>query len=129
MRFYEESKTRISNQSQLVVCQRCGRGFILTDTYLGLLKRKGAKVVFPVQCPTCYFADGPLPKHRGEVKWFNSHKRYGFIATDGGEEAFFHQKQLLEDDGQAPREGQTVRFHLHFPRKGPEALNVELIES
>jgi CspA family cold shock protein len=121
--------TTKSGQSQLVVCQQCGRGFILTDAFLDLLKRQGAKIVFPVQCPTCYYAHGPLPKHRGEVKWFNPQKRYGFIATEGGEEAFFHWNQLLETDDQSPREGQIVRFHLHFPRKGPEALNVEFAEA
>ena len=28
--------------------------------------------------------------------WFSQRKRYGFIATKEGEEAFFHEKQLLE---------------------------------
>jgi CspA family cold shock protein len=69
------------------------------------------------------------PKEGGKVKWFNPRKRYGFIATDGGDEVFFHQEQLLDEGGRAPREGQAVRFHLHFPRKGPEALNVEMIEA
>jgi CspA family cold shock protein len=101
---------------------------MVTDTYRDLLERQGAKVVIPVQCPTCFFADGPLTKKCGVVKWFSPRKRYGFIATETGEEAFFHREQLLEDNNQAPYGGQTVRFHLHYPRRGPEALNVELME-
>ena len=118
-----------SNESQLIVCLRCGRGFVLTRTYLHLLERRGVRVVVPVLCPTCFLLAGPLPKHRGEVKWFNPRKRYGFIVTEAGDEVFFHQEQLLEDNDQAPRQGQTVRFHLHYPARGPEALNVELVEA
>jgi CspA family cold shock protein len=102
---------------------------MLTDTYLDLLERRGVRVVAPVQCPTCFLGDGPWLKHLGEVKWFNPGKRYGFIITETGEEVFFHQEQLLADNGRVPRQldpGQTVRFHLHDARKGPEALNVEL---
>jgi CspA family cold shock protein len=116
------------NELQMIVCLRCGRGFMLTSTYLDLLQRRDARVVVPVCCPTCFLTEKPLPKQRGEVKWFNPRKHYGFIATETGEEVFFHRRQLLEDNGQAPCEGQKVRFHLCYPPKGPEALNVELIE-
>jgi CspA family cold shock protein len=110
------------------VCTHCGRGFILTPTYLDLLKRRGARVVVPVLCPTCFLVDGPLPKERGQVKWFNQGKRYGFITAESGEEVFFHREQLLGGDKVRPREGQAVRFHLHYPIRGPEALNVELMD-
>ena len=110
-------------------CQRSGRGFVLAATYLDLLQRRGGKVIVPLLCPTCFLTDGPLPKQRGRVKWFNPRKRFGFIVTEDGEEVFFHGDQLLEDNGQVPREGQTVRFHLHYPPKGPAALNVELVEA
>jgi CspA family cold shock protein len=113
----------------MIVCQRCGRGFILAKTYADLVRRRGIKVIVPPLCPTCFLGGGPLPKQRGEVKWFNPRKRYGFITTEAGEEVFFHRDQLLEDDGHTPREGQEARFHLHYPHKGPEALNVELMEA
>jgi CspA family cold shock protein len=86
-------------------------------------------MVVPVVCPTCFFGAKTLPKQQGKVKWFNPRKGYGFIATEAGDEVFFHQEQLLDVGDQAPREGQAVRFHLHYPRKGPEALNVELVEA
>jgi cold shock CspA family protein len=79
-------------------------------------------------CPTCFLQGGPLPKESGEVKWFNPHKQYGFIKTDAGEEVFFHRKQLLVTDGSGPQAGQRVQFHLRFPVRGPEAVNVELGE-
>jgi CspA family cold shock protein len=109
------------------LCQRCGRGFIFTPTYHDFLARRGAKVVVPVLCPTCFIKTGPLPKERGEVKWFSQRKHYGFIVTGEGVEVFFHARQIFHGAEQPPEEGQPVRFHLHYPRKGPEALNVELL--
>ena len=71
----------MAEQLQTIVCQRCGRGFILTDNYCKLRARRGAAVVEPVLCPNCFLKKGPLPKERGKVKWFNPHKHYGFIVT------------------------------------------------
>ena len=48
-----------SDQIQMIVCQRCGRGLILTSTYRAWLARRGAKAVVPVLCPTCFLRKGP----------------------------------------------------------------------
>lgn len=117
----------MSGQLQTVTCQRCGTGFILTPTYDDLLSRCGVEEVMPVLCPTCFLNTGPLPKRGGEVKWFNPRKHYGFIVSDEGEEVFFHQQQVLEQDGRGPSAGQRVQFHVRYPVRGPEALNVELV--
>jgi CspA family cold shock protein len=114
-------------QLETDTCQRCGRGFVLTTSYLDLLERRGFKVVKPVLCPTCFVGNGPQPKERGAVKWFSSHKHYGFIVVEGGEEAFFHQQQFVDERFQELHEGRAVCFHLHYAIKGPEALNVELL--
>ncbi len=119
----------MSNSTQSVVCQRCGRGFVMTDAYLDFLRRRGVKVRIPMQCMACFLKGGPLLKERGEIKWFSSHKRYGFIATEEGHEIFVHQKQILEDQENILREGQAVRFHVHQSLKGPEACNVELVRN
>jgi CspA family cold shock protein len=119
----------VSEHLESVTCQRCGSGFVLTETYLDLIRRRGGRVIVPRLCPTCFLRAGPMPKKRGRIRWFDPHKRYGFIAVEDGEEAFFHQEQFMEDNGQAPREGQCVEFHLHYPPKGPEALNVDLVEA
>jgi CspA family cold shock protein len=118
----------MSVQLKSASCQRCGSGFVLTESYLDLLRRRQVKVARPQVCPTCFVTKGPLPKQVGVVKWFSLRKRYGFITNESGEDAFFHIDQFLGDNGQNPHEGQTVQFHIHFPAKGPEALNVELVE-
>ncbi len=113
---------------KIIVCQRCGRGFVLTATYRSFLVRWGRQVIVPVVCPTCFLEAGPLPKERGEVKWFSPRKHYGFITSEEDGDVFFHQQQLLEDRGVTPQEGQLARFHMGYSPKGPEALNVEIVE-
>jgi CspA family cold shock protein len=114
-------------QMQSAVCQRCGTGFVLTSSYTDLLARRGAKVIIPLLCPTCFLTQGPLPKQRGEIKWFSPRRHYGFIVSEEGEDVFFHEEQLLGNATRGPEQGQPVQFHLHYPIKGPEALNVELV--
>jgi CspA family cold shock protein len=116
----------MGDELEVVVCQRCGRGFVLTVTYRDFLMRWGREVIVPVLCPTCFTKAGPLPKEQGEVKWFSSRKHYGFITIEEDTDVFFHQQQLLDDVQSTPQEGQSVRFHMRYSPKGPEAVNVEI---
>jgi CspA family cold shock protein len=116
------------NRYRAFVCQRCGLGFIATSTYLDFLQRWGAKVIVPVQCPNCFWTQGPLPKREGKVKWFSQRKRYGFIVSKDGTEVFVHQQQLLDDHSAGSLKGTAVQFHVQSSTQGPEALNVERAE-
>ena len=117
----------MSNSNQSVVCQRCGRGFAMTDAYHDYLARRGVRVKVPIQCMSCFLRAGPLPKEQGKIKWFDPRKRYGFIATGEDQDVFLHQQQVLGDEESKLHEGQVVRFHLHQSLKGPEAWNVEVV--
>jgi CspA family cold shock protein len=99
---------------------------MVTPNYISFLQRKRMQVALPVICMTCFMNTGPEPKQQGKVKWFNPNKRYGFITDQEGQEVFLHQKHILNGTGASVREGQQVRFHLHYAPKGPEAWNVEL---
>lgn len=116
----------MGDRLKIVVCQRCGRGFVLTATYRDFLIRWGRRVVVPVLCPSCFLGAGPLPKEQGQVKWFSSRKHYGFIAMEENEDVFFHQQQLVGNREGGPHKGQSARFHVRCTPKGPEALNVEI---
>ena len=119
----------MSESSQIAVCRRCGVGFLITPYYLDHVRRWGARVNVPQLCTRCFRRKGPLPKQRGTVKWFDRRKHYGFIDGERGEEIFVHQNELYEANGSRPREGQAALYHVRYATKGPEALNVELVET
>ena len=62
---------------------------------------------------------------RGQVKWFNEGKGYGFIAPeDGGEDVFVHFQAIQGEGFKTLREGQTVEFEVVKGPKGLRAANV-----
>ena len=71
-------------------------------------------------------------KQTGTVKWFNTAKGYGFIAPDDAgedDDLFSHVNELAE--GVNPndlREDTRVSFKVTEGRKGPQAVDVELLE-
>jgi CspA family cold shock protein len=61
----------------------------------------------------------------GTVKFFNEQKGFGFITPqDGGKDIFVHITKL---NGQSLAEGQQVAFETQEGRKGPEAINIEVL--
>ncbi|MBC87381.1 MAG: cold-shock protein [Bdellovibrionaceae bacterium] len=60
----------------------------------------------------------------GTVKFFNSSKGFGFITPENGEELFFH---ISEIQGREPRDGEKVKFDIGNGKKGPCAVQVELV--
>ena len=66
----------------------------------------------------------------GKVKWFNSQKGYGFIETGEGErDVFVHYSAINSPGFKTLEEGQEVEFDIVEGQKGPQAANVNLIQS
>lgn len=58
------------------------------------------------------------------VKWFNAEKGFGFVAVDGGSEAFMHVRQLETAGHSSVSEGARVRVRVGQGQKGPEVTEV-----
>jgi CspA family cold shock protein len=60
----------------------------------------------------------------GTVKFFNTMKRFGFIAGEDGKEYFVHETGLNE--GVTINENDKVTFDVEDGDRGPKAVNVSL---
>jgi len=59
----------------------------------------------------------------GTVKFFNSHRGFGFIAPDdGGKDVFVRQSALTDEI----TEGDKVSYDVKESEKGPTAVNVKV---
>lgn len=69
-----------------------------------------------------------MSKRKGNVKWFNEAKGFGFITPeDGSKDVFVHFSAILNDGFKTLAEGQKVEFEIVDGAKGPSAANVVLI--
>ncbi len=64
---------------------------------------------------------------RGNVKWFNNEKGYGFIEYKDNEDIFVHYSAIKQDGYKTLTEGQLVEFQLIETEKGLQATNVVAI--
>lgn len=65
---------------------------------------------------------------KGQVKWFDSKKGYGFITTEEGKEIFVHFSGIVSDGFKSLGEGQTVEFEVAEGAKGAQAVQVKVVE-
>lgn len=66
----------------------------------------------------------------GSVKWFNDAKGYGFIKPDGGgKDVFVHHSSISMKGFRSLAEGDRVSFEIEAGPKGPQAAQVQKVES
>jgi CspA family cold shock protein len=65
---------------------------------------------------------------KGQVKWFNESKGFGFITpADGSKDVFVHFSAIQDSGFKTLAEGQQVQFSIENGAKGPSAVNVTAI--
>ncbi|MCR4839608.1 MAG: cold-shock protein [Eubacterium sp.] len=65
---------------------------------------------------------------KGTVKWFNNQKGFGFITGEDGKDVFVHFSGLNMEGFKTLNEGQTVEYEVTEGEKGPQAVNVTVIQ-
>ena len=69
-----------------------------------------------------------MAKIKGQVKWFNDSKGFGFITPDdGSKDIFVHHSAIQSNGFKTLTEGQKVEFEIKQGQKGPSAMNVILL--
>jgi CspA family cold shock protein len=61
---------------------------------------------------------------KGNVKWFNAQKGYGFIEIEGAKDIFVHHSEIQDSGFKTLDEGQEVEFEIRQNEKGDYAANV-----
>ncbi len=65
----------------------------------------------------------------GKVKWFDADKGFGFIAQEGGGDDVHVRSSALPAGVTTLKPGQKVEFGVADGRRGPQALQVQLVEA
>jgi len=64
---------------------------------------------------------------RGQVKWFDQKKGYGFISQEDGDDLFVHFSAIGGDGFKTLDEGDEVEFEISQGNKGLQATNVTVL--
>lgn len=64
----------------------------------------------------------------GKVKWYDADKGFGFIAQEGGDDVHV-RSSALPSGVTTLKPGQKVEFGVADGRRGPQALQVTLLEA
>lgn len=62
---------------------------------------------------------------KGNVKWFNDAKGFGFIVRPDGPDLFVHHTAIIGEGYRSLSEGQEVDFDVTEGPKGLQAVNVK----
>ncbi len=62
-----------------------------------------------------------MAQYKGEIKWFNNAKGYGFVGHDSGPDVFVHYSSIQADGYKSLNAGDKVEFDIIQGEKGPQA--------
>ena len=70
-----------------------------------------------------------MAQYKGQVKWFNNAKGFGFLGRDEGPDVFVHYSSIQLEGYKSLIEGDEVEFDIIQGSKGPQADNVARVKA
>lgn len=70
-----------------------------------------------------------MSQYKGEVKWFNNAKGFGFLGRSDGPDVFVHYSSVQLEGYKSLKEGDAVEFDIIQGAQGPQADKVVRIKS
>lgn len=104
-------------------CERCGISFVWTIEEQKQAAR--SESVAPSLCPGCRTLLPPPGRERGQVKWYNARKRFGFIVRHAQPDLFVAGTAIR--GRRALRPGDLVEFSVGANAGGPAADAVTVL--
>ena len=65
-----------------------------------------------------------MARQRGNVKWFDTEKGWGFIRLEDGAEVFVHHSDIQSEGFRSLKDGAEVELEIETADRGPRARNV-----
>lgn len=70
-----------------------------------------------------------MAQYKGEVKWFNNAKGFGFLGRGDGPDVFVHYSSIQLDGYKSLKEGDQVEFDIIQGTQGLQADNVTRVKT
>ena len=70
-----------------------------------------------------------MSQYKGQVKWFNNAKGFGFLGRAEGADVFVHYSSIQLDGYKSLKEGDEVEFDIVQGNQGPQADKVSRLKS
>ena len=69
-----------------------------------------------------------MAQYKGEVKWFNNAKGFGFLGRNDGPDVFVHYSSIQLEGYKSLKEGDQVEFDIIQGNQGLQADNVSRLK-
>ncbi len=99
-------------------CRRCGVIFLV-------LTEEDAQSDY---CPACRHLLPPPGNIRGQVRWFDRRKGFGFAMTTDGRDVYLSRHQLTPADARQVHRRALLSFRAEKGRHGWQARDVHLLQ-
>lgn len=111
-------------QDEIQYCARCGISFLWSQEE----QKRGQDAPPPLHCPGCRRLLPSAGRERGQVKWYNNRKQYGFLTRAGQPDIYVH-RSALPSSSRPLHPGDLVEFRVEQTERGPAAFDVTVVET